>query len=224
MKLRTDFINDGNRYSEDSYGQAAILSYINDYTNTKDSTLKLTKTQRETLLDDPLDRIYGKVNDRMTEDEIAQTKEREARYTASFADVTADELRERITTYNNLIVRLPVDSELNCKSSRRIFQDWWAFFDGARHHLVEGAHPELFVKTDSGEKWETTTGVGSDEKTYKFTELYIDSDCKTPLVDYSWLYDVTADDGPERPFRDDTNKPIGDRWDYWTEEDFKWPQ
>ena len=41
-----------------------------------------------------------------------------------FSDVTVDMLRDRITTFNNLIVRLPVDSEHNCLASKRIFLDW----------------------------------------------------------------------------------------------------
>lgn len=42
-----------------------------------------------------------------------------------------DELRERLTTLNNLIVRLPITTYHNKLASRHIFKDWKRFVDGA---------------------------------------------------------------------------------------------
>ena len=140
-----------------------------------------------------------------------------------FSDVTVDVLRERITTFNNLIVRLPVSTKHNCLASKRIFQDWRAFVDGAVEHLVGRGELKLS---------EMMTGIGSDRKKYTFNE-YLTKDGK-PLVDYSWLY---ASD-PMNPYmEEDGITPIGDRFDYWRDgtlpaeegegsprDDFKWPQ
>ena len=60
-------------------------------------------------------------------------------------------------------------------------------------------------------------GLGSDLKICTFTEYLVGG---VPLVDYSWLYD----NDPMSPKLDDKGKPIGDRWDYWTVDDFNWPQ
>jgi hypothetical protein len=141
-----------------------------------------------------------------------------------FSDITVDVLRERITTYNNLIVRLPVSSKHNCLASKRIFQDWKAFVDGAVEYLKERG--DLFERE--------MQGLGSDLKTYTFKEYYIDEDKQIPLIDYSWLY--LAD--PMNPYMEkDGVTPIGDRFDYWRDgtlppeegeetprDDFKWPQ
>ena len=54
-----------------------------------------------------------------------------------FSDITVDILRERITTLNNLIVRLPVDSKHNRLASKHIFQDWKEFVDGAANYLKD---------------------------------------------------------------------------------------
>ena len=151
-----------------------------------------------------------------------------------FSDVRVETLRERITTYNNLIVRLPVSSKHNCLASKRIFQDWKAFVDGAIEYLIEEG--EL---TPSEKQ-----GIGSDMKKYTFNE-YLTKDGK-PIVDYSWLYDTTKPDGAMHPYVDKdkteysegcNKEPIGDRFDYWRDgtgtleedeetprDDFKWPQ
>lgn len=127
-----------------------------------------------------------------------------------FSNVTVDMLRDRITTFNNLIVRLPVDSESNCRTSRRIFQDWWEFFDGARHELVNRKQLYVNYKPNSNE-WLEEHGIGTNGKEYQYTELYIDEAKSTPLVDYSYI--IVKDD-----------KANADRWDYWRVEDFNWPQ
>ena len=62
--------------------------------------------------------------------------------------------------------------------------------------------------------FDSKKGLGSDFKVYEFDEYLVD---EVPLVDYSWLYD----DDPMNPYTDEEGNPIGDRWDYWTEEDFK---
>lgn len=122
-----------------------------------------------------------------------------------FSDITVDILRERITTFNNLIVRLPVDSKHNRLTSKHIFQDWKAFVDGAANYLK-----------DNGQlTFDSKKGLGSDFKVYEFDDLVTPDE--VPLVDYSWLYDSD----PMNPYTDEKGNPIGDRWDYWTEEDFK---
>ena len=62
--------------------------------------------------------------------------------------------------------------------------------------------------------FESGKGLGSDFKVYEFDEYLVDG---VPLVDYSWLYGSD----PMNPYTDEDGNPIGDRWDYWTEEDFK---
>lgn len=163
----------------------------------------LTDNQKENLLKIPLDSIYGNKN------------EKKASSTDPFSDVTVEMLRERITTFNNLIVRLPVDSEHNCLASKRIFQDWKAFVDGAAKELVE--HKKLFVKNkpiEPGEdepQWLIEYGIGTNGEKYPYTELYVDEAKTIPLVDYSY---IVIKDG----------KANFDRWDYWDESDFNWPQ
>ena len=124
-----------------------------------------------------------------------------------FSDVTVEMLRDRITTFNNLVVRLPVDTEHNCMAAKRIFLDWKKFEVGAANYLKE----RNFITFSPNE------GLGSDLELHKFDEYLVNGE---PLVDYSWLY--TAN--PKSPKLDANDKPIGDRWDYWDEEDFNWPQ
>ena len=158
----------------------------------------LTNDQKTNLLKTPLEQMYGA---RLEKGE--QPKEK----VNVFSDVTLEMLKERITTFNNLIVRLPVSSKHNCLASKHIFQDWKAFVDGAANYLK-----------DNGQlTFESKVGLGSDLKEYEFTEYLVDG---VPLVDYSWLYD----NDPMNPKTDERGNPIGDRFDYWTEEDFKWPQ
>lgn len=96
-----------------------------------------------------------------------------------FSDVRVETLRERITTFNNLIVRLPVGPrQHNCIASKRIFQDWKAFVDGAKKHLIE--NQELFEGNDVSE-------LGTDGKEHKYKELYIDEAKTIPLIDYSYI-------------------------------------
>jgi hypothetical protein len=49
----------------------------------------------------------------------------------SFEGITRDDLRDRIATFNNLIVRLPLATTHNRIASLHIFKDWKAFVDGA---------------------------------------------------------------------------------------------
>ena len=185
---------------ENSYLQG-LYSYIFEY-KTKDEGnlekyyqfIKLsTDEQKNNLVKIPLDGMYS--------------KEWMEEPWNDFSRVDVDTLRERITTFNNLIVRLPVNSEPNCLASKHIFQDWKTFVDGAANYLK-----------DNGQlTFESKVGLGSDLKEYEFNEYLVDG---VPLVDYSWLYD----NDPMNPKTDEDGNPIGDRWDYWTEEDFKWPQ
>lgn len=127
-----------------------------------------------------------------------------------FTDVTPDVLRERITTYNNLIVRLPVDSEHNCLASKRIFLDWKAFVDGAARELVERKKLFVYYNGEDESQWFVEYGRSTDGKNHPYTELYIDKEKKIPLVDYSYI-------------KDEDGKVNFDRWDYWDEDDFNWP-
>ena len=162
----------------------------------------LSDSQKENLVKKPLVEMYG--------DKEEKKGERED----PFADVTVGNLRDSITTFLNLIVRLPVTSESNCRTSKRIFQDWQAFVDGALEYLCDPERGNELTKSSS-----MIQGIGSDEKTYNFYEYTSKEDGK-PLVDYSWLYESD----PMHPYLDDKGKPIGDRWDYWTVDDFNWPQ
>ena len=216
------------RYGNSTYGYQELYSYITEYrSSARQKDIKLSEGSKSEL-DRQLALIYDDMSqtELLTPEEIDEMQERSDRYGISFADVTVDSLRDSITTFCNLVVRLPVDTKQNCATSKRIFQDWWAYFDGARHYLVEKESPELFVYYDPSrnQEWQKTNGYGSDMKEHQFTELYVDEARETPLVDYSWLYDVTQPDGPDRPYRNDDGKPVGDRWDYWTEDDFNWPQ
>ena len=204
------------------YRLRALKKYIDKFEGAETYTeldkyftfIGLTNTQKENLVKKPLIKMYGvKEEDEEKEDTIDP-----------FADVTVEMLRERISTFLSLIVRLPVNSESNCRTSRRIFQDWKAFVDGALEYLCDPERGNELNKSSSG-----IQGIGSDEKTYNFYEYTSKEDGK-PLVDYSWLY---GREGPMHPYVDDDKtpyeegcgkKPIGDRWDYWRVEDFNWPQ
>lgn len=193
------------------YRLRALKKYIDKFEGAETYTeldkyftfIGLTNTLKENLVKKPLIKMYGpKEEDEEKEDTIDP-----------FADVTVEMLRERISTFLNLIVRLPVNSESNCRTSRRIFQDWKAFVDGALEYLCD---PERGNKLNKSRRIQ---GIGSDEKTYDFYEYTSKEDGK-PLVDYSWLYESD----PMQPYLDEDDKPIGDRWDYWRVEDFNWPQ
>ena len=177
-----------------------LLDYITNFKKpTDEETLEgyyqgitqFTEEQKAILLKAPLVEMYGK------------QKEEEGKNL--FEDVTPGVLRERITTFNNLIVRLPVGPRRhNCLASKHIFQDWKAFVNGAAEYLV--TQRELSYGAE-------VTELGTDEKEHTYKELLYTEDGKTkPLVDYSYIT------------RDDKGIPSADRWDYWTEEDFKWPQ
>lgn len=122
-----------------------------------------------------------------------------------FSNITVEILKQRITTFNNLIVRLPVGpSRHNCIVSKHIFQDWKTFVDGAKAYLIE--RNQLFT--------EVKTGIGTDGKEYTYDELFIDENKTIPLIDYDSYISID----PE------TGLPNADRWDYWNDDDFKWPQ
>lgn len=103
-----------------------------------------------------------------------------------------------------MIVRLPVDKYENQITSLHIFLDWKNFVDKSLKvlvnrnelHYVEGKH-----------------GVGTDGEEHEYTEYYVDEG-KT-LVDYSYMYD---EDGNIKV--DEDGKPMYDRWDYWSADDF----
>lgn len=109
-----------------------------------------------------------------------------------------DMLRERITTFNNLIVRLPTDTYHNRVTSRHIFLDWKEFVDHSLQWLVgKGA----LITTPQ-------TGRSTDGTDYPYTEYYtVENGIHVPLIDYSYC-------------QDEHGNIIHDRWDYWTAEDF----
>ena len=194
----------GEKYLGDDGRLVCLKNYVDKYKTENSEDLEecyynignlLTSSQCETLVKTPLEQMYGK-----KDEETPDAKD-------PFSDVTVDILRERITTFNNLIVRLPVDTEHNCLASKHIWQDWKAFVDGAANYL--NSRGEL--------TFDGKVGLGSDEKEHPFKEYLVNG---VPLVDYSWLY---ASD-PTNPYLDDKGKPIGDRFDYWDKNDFKWPQ
>jgi hypothetical protein len=142
------------------------------------------------------------LDENLSESEKKKRIEWQERYNTSVVGkVDVDMLRDRITTFNNLIVRLPVDTQHNCLASKHIFQDWKGFVDASLEYLTnppEGEERTLW----KGEQ--PQQGTGTDGITYNYYEYYTDSMRTKPLVDYSnWE---------------------GDRWDYWNEDDFKWPQ
>lgn len=115
-------------------------------------------------------------------------------------ETTVDDLRDRIQTYNTLVVRLPVETRLQQTNSMHIFLDWQNYVNGSLEWL-EG----------KGLLWrgEPMTETGTDGLPHSFVEWYTDEARTTPLVDYSYIYD------PE------TKKPVKDRWDWWTPGDFR---
>lgn len=115
-------------------------------------------------------------------------------------ETTVDDLRDRMQTYNTLVVRLPVGTRLQQTNSMHIFLDWQNYVNGSLEWL-EG----------KGLLWrgEPVTETGTDGLPHSFVEWYTDEARTTPLVDYSYIYD------PE------TKKPVKDRWDWWTPGDFR---
>lgn len=201
-----DESSDDRREYLETYKLRALKKYIDNFESASSyeeldkyyTFIGLTDTQKENLVRQPLVEMYG--------DKDAKKDEKED----PLAGVTVDSLRESITTFNNLVVRLPVDSEHNCLVSKRIFQDWWEFFDRARHELVKRG--ELFVNyKPNSDEWLVEYGIGTNGEEYPYTELYIDKNKTIKLVDYSYI--VITDE-----------KANFDRWDYWTVDDFNWPQ
>ena len=179
----------------------------------------LTLETKDALLKKPLNRMYNVYPDELDADESSLVEDRWKRYDINFDDITVDELRIRIQTFNNLVVRLPVDTKHNKMASLHIFRDWLAFVEGAVNHLLDAG--ELFMK-DGQKEWEqgkgNMQGLGTDCMLHNFDELYVDQECSVALVDYSYI----CENGSfEQPYIDDkTGKPVADRWDYWSESDF----
>ena len=139
-------------------------------------------------------------------------------YEISYDDITVEELRKRIKTFNNLIVRLPTGSSDEKIASRNIFMDWKKFVDDATKYLVK--EEMLYVVYDvdgegnrildeDGEPiWSIQYGLGTDGKQHPYTEVYTDPTRSTPLIDYSYCVDKNG-------------KVIHDRFDYWSVDDFR---
>ena len=85
--------------------------------------------------------------------------------------------------------------------------------DGSLARLVEKG---LLTKEEGRTGWGSDQDIATDEP-YTYTEYFIHEEGRAvPLVDYSYLYDENGN-----PLLDETTgRPIGDRWDYWSERDF----
>lgn len=179
------------------------------------ANIPLAEEQIKVLIIEPLDRIYGRS---YTATELEERK----KYNVSFDDVTVDELRTTIMTLNTLIVRLPTDTYQNKIASRHIFQDWKKFVDECVKLMVANGEKYLNPETTTEEKeeleskclfvkWETIMGTGTDGIDHPYTELYVDKEMTTPLIDYSYCIEE--------------EKVVHDRWDYWeANKDFKRPE
>ena len=59
-----------------------------------------------------------------------------SKFDSVFDSIGVDELGDSISTYNNLVVRLPVGTEKNKKISRHIFLDWKTYVDSVLSKLL----------------------------------------------------------------------------------------
>ena len=165
-------------------------------------------------------------------------------------ETTVDEIRERIQTYNNLVVRLPANSKTNkfVLKSKHIWQDWKAFVDKSLAWLVaEGLRerktndkgeyieteeeyanrPRLYALYDPAAdltsqfgNQKTFTCTATDGREYQFVEHYVDEGTKEPLIDYSYCTEK-VDEITYKAKQNDDGTWIGDRWDAWSESDFE---
>lgn len=94
------------------------------------SKINLSESQKENLLIAPLKEL-------MWIDLDEEQQELTSQYQISYEDVTVDDLRESIQTFNNLIVRLPTNTYRNNMVSRHIFQDWKEYVDRSTDSLAE---------------------------------------------------------------------------------------
>lgn len=96
----------------------------------------VSNSSKDAKLREPLNLMYGVYEEYLSDDELQRIDDRAERYDINFDDITVEELRIRIQTFNNLIVRLPVNTKHNKMASKHIFKDWKAFVDGAVDYLV----------------------------------------------------------------------------------------
>lgn len=111
-------VRDGSTESEPDNSIATEIVELNELYSTIASVSTEAKNAR---LKKPLNTMYGVYADDLTEDELQRIEDRTARYDIDFGDITVDELRIRIQTFNNLVVRLPVDTKHNKMASKHIF-------------------------------------------------------------------------------------------------------
>lgn len=122
-----------------------------------------------------------------------------------FDDVSVDELRESIETFNNLIVRLPSKTTKNLAFSKNIFHDWKEYVNGSIDQLeLDGK----LYRMRNGGQLVVQYGKGTDGVDHPYVEVFTDPGYHTPLVDYSYIK------------YDDKGIPDHDRFDYWTDDDF----
>ena len=101
--------------------------------------INLSETQKQTMLIDKLNELFWLELD---EDEQEKVKQ----YEISYDNVTVDDLRESIQTFNNLIVRLPTNTYRNNMVSRHIFLDWKEYVDKSIERLMD--EKKLHCPTD----------------------------------------------------------------------------
>lgn len=135
-------------------------------------------------------------------------------------ETTVDNLRERVRTLNNLIVRLPTKTYVNKIISRNIWLDWKNFVDRSFEYLVQ--HGQLRMEPHMSDKlpngmtdW---TRLGTDGKFHDYVEYYLTTNGEV-FIDYSYCYEKDEDGnpmiGPNGGWI-----AIHDRFDFWNNEDF----
>lgn len=134
-------------------------------------------------------------------------------------ECTIDGLRERIETYNNLIVRLPTGTYTNNLISRNIFSDWKRFVERSLNYLVEEKHLLTVVKHDSEDDY---TRLGTDGKLYEYNEYYYtdENNKEVPLIDYDYRF-KKDDEGNYEIGPDGKWVVLYDRFDFWSTDDFR---
>lgn len=139
-------------------------------------------------------------------------------------ECTIDGLRERIETYNNLIVRLPTGTYTNNLISRNIFSDWKRFVERSLNYLVEEKHLLTVVNHDNNtDPCDIDyTRLGTDGKLYEYNEYYYtdENGKKVPLIDYDYRF-KKDDEGNYEIGPDGKWVVLYDRFDFWSTDDFR---
>lgn len=133
-------------------------------------------------------------------------------------ETTVDDIRERIETFNTLIVRLPIKTRDNMVASRHIFWDWMNYINKSLAYLGQDDQKILFSKEIRPEEYPPSEQMlkdmmckSTDGQWYPYTEYYLDEDMTIPLIDYSYRYKINDLGFVEI---------IKDRFDFWRPWDF----